>query len=73
MVGLPRFLGEVDAFGAFAEGPGEFGVFGDVLEEEFPLDFEGVIAFAGIDDVPVRVVVDGAVDIGIPHGAGGVF
>jgi hypothetical protein len=53
-------LGKLDAFGAFAEGPWEGGVDGDVFEEHFPLDFEGVVEVELVWDFGlVVVVVDG--------------
>ena len=60
-------LGELDAFGSFAEGPVEGLVSNDVFEEEFPLDLEGIVALARRDFFPAFVKVDRAVDVGVPN------
>ena len=45
---------------------------GDVFEEHFPLDLEGVVEIELVWDFgPVRVVVDGRIDVGIPDRAWG--
>ena len=72
-MGGPAEFGELHSAGAFAQGPWEGLVEGDVLEEKFPLGFEGVVAFAGRDFIPASVVIDGAIDVRVPDGDGGVL
>ena len=64
---------ELHTLGTFAQAPKERLVGDDVLKEKFPLNLEGVVTFAGRDFFPAFIEVDGAVDIGVPDGDGGVF
>jgi hypothetical protein len=59
------------AFGSFSEGPGEGGVCGYVLEEGFPLDFEGVVIGGGVwYFLPAAEEVYGLLYVWVPGGAG---
>ncbi len=70
---LEAEFGELDAFGAVEEGPAEGFVEGDVAEEEFPLDLEGVVVGFLLGDFgPAIEEGDGLGDVGVPGGAGGV-
>ena len=64
----PEFR-ELDAFRAFHEIPGEVAFPCDVLQEEFPLDLEGVLAGDVVGHLlPAGIKVDGLRNIRVPNG-----
>ena len=70
---LEAELGELDAFGTAQEIPWEGFVDNDVAQEEFPLDFEGVVVGLLIGDFgPAFKEVDGLRNVRVPSWAGRV-
>src|SRR6266850_3401486 len=64
---LESQLGELDAFGAFEQSPAERAFAGDVLEEELPLHFEGVVVALVGHFFPSLEKIDRLRDVGVPH------
>lgn len=63
----------MDAFGSAQEVPWEGFVENEVAQEEFPLDFEGVVVGLLIGDFgPTFEEVDGLRNVGVPGRAGRV-
>ena len=64
---LETEFGELDTFGAAQEIPWEGFVENEVAEEEFPLDFEGVVVDLLIGDFrPALKEIDGLRNVGVP-------
>src|SRR6266850_6298483 len=64
---LESQLGELDAFGAFEQSPAERAFARDVLEEELPLHFEGVVVALVGHFFPSLEKIDRLRDVGVPH------
>lgn len=68
--GFEAQLRKLNTFGALQEVPRERIVLHDMLEEELPLHLEGVVVgVVGGDTGPAILVINRAVDVGIPDAA----
>ena len=64
---LEAEFGELDAFGSAQEIPWEWFVENEVAQEEFPLNFEGVVVGLLIGDFgPAIKEIDGLWNVGVP-------